>query len=104
MNKSFAVISMSITMFAAGLLGLALPVSAQPKSAGEPGTTGAGFAQLYDDGEPGKHGPLAVMVVAEGFPAAQSGIRAGDIVVQVNGSPTTGRDLNEFSSRTSRGR
>lgn len=80
-------------------VGTAIPLAA----ADDPGTAGIGVAQLYADGQPNKRGPLVVMRVMEGSPAAKAGLERGDIVVAVNGAPVAGRDVAEIVRKDLRG-
>jgi hypothetical protein len=65
-------------------------------SDGEPGTIGMVVRQLFSDTQPNHRGPLAVMHVFEGSPAAKAGIHCSDFIVAVNGTPTPGRDLTDI--------
>jgi len=62
----------------------------------EPGTIGIGLDQLYADDAPNKKGPLVVLAVREGSPAAKAGVEKGDLVVAVNGSPIAGRNVDDI--------
>lgn len=67
------------------------------------GTIGIRFEQLYDDAQPGKHGPLVVLGVEEGLPGAKGGVQRGDIVFAIDGALVMGRDLDEINRKAIRG-
>jgi hypothetical protein len=85
--------------------GLSLaPSSRRVLAAGEErGTLGVGFGQLYSDGQENKRGPLVVLRVVEGLPGDRAGIKRGDIVVAVNGTPVAGRELADIIRKDLRG-
>ncbi|MGD0618769.1 MAG: PDZ domain-containing protein [Bryobacteraceae bacterium] len=62
----------------------------------EAGTVGIGLDQLYADDAANKKGPLVVLTVREGSPAAKAGVEKGDLIVAVNGSPVAGRNLDDI--------
>jgi hypothetical protein len=69
-------------------------------SAEERGTVGIHFAQLFDDDlKPSHRGPLVMLQVLEGSPAAKAGIHIGDFVIAVNGVPVPGRELSELLNK-----
>jgi hypothetical protein len=67
------------------------------------GTIGIRFEQLYDDAQPGKHGPLIVLDVVEGLSGAKAGVHKGDIVFAIDGALVIGRDLDEIIRKAIRG-
>jgi len=67
------------------------------------GTVGIRFAQLYSDTQPNKRGPLIVLQVVEGQPAAKAGVAKGDIVFAIDGVPVMGQDLSEIKRKQIRG-
>jgi C-terminal processing protease CtpA/Prc len=73
-------------------------------SSDEPGAVGVQLAQLYFERDPKHRGPLIVLSVAEGLPAARAGLAKGDIVVAVDGAPVIVEPVrtslrSEFSDR-----
>lgn len=85
------------------LPGLLLLLLIRTSAAGELGTIGIGATQLYSDAQPNKRGVLVVRRVEPESAAAAAGIRIGDIVVSVNGSPVEGRDGNEIVRKDFKG-
>lgn len=69
----------------------------------EPGTIGAGFLQLYDEQQANKRGELVIIAAPDGFPAAKAGIRPGDIVLAMNGSPVGGRTVEDITRKDIKG-
>ncbi|MBW1989254.1 MAG: PDZ domain-containing protein [Deltaproteobacteria bacterium] len=82
-----------------------LAVTASPVSCGQDHSGGLGLsvAQLYDPRASGNRGPLVVLYALPGGPAHQQGITGGDIIIRVDGRPTTGRDFNELVNDAMRG-
>jgi hypothetical protein len=84
---------------------MVLPSCAWPQSAppsarlDNSGTVGIVVRQLFSDSQPNHRGPLAVMHVFEGSPAAKAGIRCSDFIIAVNGVATPGRDINDIRSK-----
>ncbi|WP_129128384.1 S41 family peptidase [Geomonas oryzae] len=76
------------------LLLLALPVSGE----------GSAFGGVGIDGVPRADGTIAVRQLVAGGPAHLAGIKAGDIIVQVDGTPTAGSDFKFIVDRRLRGR
>lgn len=62
------------------------------------GGVGLNVAQLFDPKVPTKMGPLVVLDVLANSPAAAKGVERGDIIVQIDGKATEGRDFNELVS------
>ncbi|HEY6308734.1 MAG TPA: PDZ domain-containing protein [Candidatus Angelobacter sp.] len=93
----------SASILAAVILAVSPPILVPQASSDEPGTVGIGLAQLYSDQQPNKRGPLVVLKVAEASPGAKAGIQRGDIVIAVNGSPATGRELADINAKDIQG-
>jgi C-terminal processing protease CtpA/Prc len=74
---------------------LALPGHSQ----GAPAFGGVGI-----DGVPRADGTIAVRQLVAGGPAHLAGIKAGDIITQVDGTPTAGSDFKFIVERRLRGR
>jgi hypothetical protein len=90
--------------FAAFILAFSPPVlQPQTSSSSEPGTLGLGLAQLYSDQQLNHRGPLVVLRVADGLPAAKAGVQRGDMVVAVNGQPVSGRELADINAKEIQG-
>lgn len=87
------------------LMGSLMAAATQAPTPSPPpiGGIGAGFAQLYADAQSNKRGPLIVMQVTAGGPAASSGLKVGDTVVAVNGTQVTGRDGIDVANKEIRG-
>ena len=78
----------------AGLVALAA-VEAQPSrlSAAEvPPTVGLTTVQMLSAGQPENRGPLVVVEVWDGTPAASAGIQKGDLIVAIDGVSVMGKD------------
>jgi len=82
---------------------IAAPLVTAAAAEDEPGTLGLALAQLYSDDAPNKRGVLVTRRVEVGSAAEAAGIRVGDLIIGVNGSPVAGRDLNEISRQDFRG-
>ena len=68
-------------------------------AAQEPGTTGLGVIQLYDDTQANKRGNLVVVDVWPQAPGAAAGVQKGDVILAIDGSPVVGKDaLAAFKS------
>jgi hypothetical protein len=66
-------------------------------SADDFGAIGIFFAQLYDPNRLPTHlGPLVVLQVVEGSPAAKAGIHSGDLVIAINGAPVGGHEFADL--------
>lgn len=65
---------------------------------------GAAFGGVGIDGVPRADGTIAVRQLVAGGPAHLAGIKAGDIIVQVDGTPTAGSDFKFIVDRRLRGR
>jgi len=78
----------------AGLVALA-SVELQPSrlfAAEVPPTVGLSTVQMFAAGNPENRGPLVVVEVWDGTPAASSGIQKGDLIVAIDGIPVMGKD------------
>lgn len=76
--------------FAAGI-----STAAEPKG---------GFGGVGIDGVPRADGTIVVRQLVLGGPAQVAGIRNGDIIVQIDGTPTKGNDFKFLVERRLRGR
>lgn len=65
---------------------------------------GGAFGGVGIDGVPRADGTIAVRQLVAGGPAHLAGIKAGDIIVQVDGTPTAGSDFKFIVDRRLRGR
>jgi C-terminal processing protease CtpA/Prc len=64
----------------------------------------AGFGGVGIDGVPRADGTIVVRQLVLGGPAQVAGIRNGDIIVQIDGTPTKGNDFKFLVERRLRGR
>ena len=78
------------------LLAFAFALLALPAFAQEEGTLGLTVQQLYSQAEASHRGNLVVLDVQPKSAADDAGIRAGEVILEVNGKPVTGRDLGEI--------
>ena len=62
-----------------------------------------GFGGVGIDGAPWANGQIVVRQLVAGGPAAQAGIRAGDIITHIDGKPTAGSDFKTLVERRLRG-
>jgi len=86
-------------IFSTILLGVAL--LAHPSFGAGPA---GDFGGVGIDGVPRADGTILVQQLVLGGPAHLAGIRAGDIIVQVDGTPTLGSDFKFIVERRLRGR
>ncbi len=70
-----------------------------PALAAEDSTVGITVQQLYSQREAGHKGNLVVLGVLPKSAADDAGIHAGDLIVETNGVPVTGRDLAEIRAK-----
>lgn len=77
-----------------------LLVLAAPLSAGQ----GPAFGGVGIDGVPRADGTIVVRQLVAGGPAHLAGIKAGDLIIQVDGTPTRGSDFKFIVERRLRGR
>ena len=68
------------------------------------GAGAAGFGGVGIDGVPRADGTIVVRQLVLGGPAQVAGIRNGDIIVQIDGTPTKGSDFKFVVERRLRGR
>ena len=68
------------------------------------GAGAAGFGGVGIDGVPRPDGTIVVRQLVLGGPAHLAGIRNGDIIVQIDGTPTRGSDFKFLVERRLRGR
>ncbi|MBJ6751948.1 S41 family peptidase [Geomonas anaerohicana] len=66
--------------------------------------TAALFGGVGIDGVPKSDGTIVVRQLVAGGPAHLAGIKAGDIITQVDGTPTAGSDFKFIVERRLRGR
>jgi hypothetical protein len=85
--------TLAALVFAVVLLPSPVVLQAAPDGRG---TIGIRLRQLYTDQQPSHRGPLVVLRVTEGSPAAKAGIQCSDFVIAVNGTPVPGRDFSEI--------
>ncbi|WP_026841505.1 S41 family peptidase [Citrifermentans bremense] len=78
---------------------LCLFLMAPAASGKEPGFGGVGI-----DGVPRADGTIVVRQLVAGGPAHLAGIKAGDVITQVDGTPTLGSDFKFIVERRLRGR
>ncbi len=81
------------------VLALSGPASAEQRF----GSIGILVAQLYDSEAQGNLGNLVVIGVLPGSSAAQSGLSTGDIITQIEGRPTRGKQMLDIVSNELRG-
>jgi C-terminal processing protease CtpA/Prc len=62
------------------------------------------FGGVGIDGVPRGDGTIVVKQLVLGGPAQLAGIRAGDIITQIDGTPTLGSDFKEMVEHRLRGR
>ena len=67
-------------------------------------TAQAGFGGVGIDGAPWANGQIVVRQLVAGGPAAQAGIRVGDIITHIDGKPTAGSDFRTVVERRLRGK
>lgn len=65
---------------------------------------GQGFGGVGIDGIPREDGTIAVRQLVLGGPAQLAGIKAGDIITQIDGTPTAGKEFKFLVERRLRGR
>ena len=65
-------------------------------AADDRGMIGIVFRQIFSETAPNHRGPLVVLQVMEGSPAAKVGLHCSDFVVAVNGAPVPGREFSEI--------
>ena len=68
------------------------------------GLAAAVFGGVGIDGVPRADGTIVVRQLVAGGPAHLAGIKAGDIITQVDGTPTAGSDFKFIVERRLRGR
>ena len=73
--------------------------SSAPAFAAEDGTLGVTVQQLYSQREASHRGNLVVIAVRPKSAADDAGIRPGDLIVETNGAPVSGRDLAEIRAK-----
>ncbi len=66
-------------------------------AAEEAGTVGIGVAQLYNETDSDHRGELVALDVPANYPAAQAGIKVGDLIIEVNGSSVRGRNIADIA-------
>ncbi len=101
-NGNHLRVTLKSTLIVATVL-LLLEIGTGVIAATEPGTVGAGFAQLFSEDQDNHRGELVVMVVRDGSPAAKAGIQVGDVVSKVNGADVAGRVFAELNRKELRG-
>jgi membrane-associated protease RseP (regulator of RpoE activity) len=74
-------------------------LTSAPAFAAEDGTLGMTVQQLYSQREAGHKGNLVVLGVLPKSAADDAGIHAGDLIVETNGVPVSGRDLTEIRAK-----
>ena len=84
------------------LLGLACVVPAIASSE-EFGGFGTAVAQIYDEESPNNLGGVVVLHVFPDSEAEKAGMRAGDIIVEVDGKETGGRTFRDIVLNSLRG-
>lgn len=62
------------------------------------------FGGVGIDGVPRGDGTIVVRQLVLGGPAQVAGVRAGDVITQIDGTPTLGSDFKEMVDRHLRGR
>jgi carboxyl-terminal processing protease len=68
------------------------------------GGLGMNVAQLYDPKAQNNIGPLVVLDVFDGAPAARGGVRRGDVITRIDGDPTEGKDFTYLVENRIKGR
>jgi len=68
------------------------------------GDSAGAFGGVGIDGAPRADGTIVVKQLVLGGPAQLAGIRAGDVITQIDGTPTAGSDFKFLVERRLRGR
>ena len=69
----------------------------------EDGGLGVMIGQLYDPSSDSKKGEVVILHVVEGTPAHARGLKAGDFITHINGTPTTRKNLEDIALKELRG-
>jgi carboxyl-terminal processing protease len=91
----------TLTMIAMVCLAVSLPSLARGE---EFGGFGIVVAQLYDAESPNNTGGIVILHVPQDSEAYRAGIRAGDIIMEVDGRQTAGRDFKDIVLNSLRGK
>ena len=67
------------------------------------GGFGIVVAQIYDADSPGNKGGIVILHVPLDTEAYKSGLKAGDIILDIDGKPTAGREFGDVVLRSLRG-
>jgi len=82
-------------------------VAGSPASAAhgeESGGFGLVVSRLYDPGSPGNMGPIVVLRVRPDGEAYRAGIQEGDIILEIDGRQTAGREFGDIAPNSIRGK
>jgi len=88
-----------------GIIALACVVGLLPSAAnGEKfGGFGIVVSRLYDSDAPGNMGPIVVLHVPQDVEAYKAGIQAGDVILEIDGRQTAGREFGDIVFNSLRG-
>jgi carboxyl-terminal processing protease len=81
------------------LAGLASPIA----NAETFGGFGIVVAQIYDDEAPGNRGGIVILHVPGESEADRAGLKAGDIILEIDGRQTAGREFGDVVLNSLRG-
>ncbi len=101
MNKRF-LLSIVATLFLSWSFGATLSVTHATED--ELGGLGLKVAQLFEPDTKNHMGPLVVLDVLDETPALKSGIQKGDIITQIDGEPTKGKQFGYLIMEKLRGK
>lgn len=68
------------------------------------GGFGIVVAQIYDDEAPGNRGGIVILNVPQDSEAHEAGLRSGDIITEIDGEKTSGREFGDVVLNSLRGK